>query len=201
MTEKIIITKQEFEDIKKVQGMARGLVFQTDCNIVKVQYGEKGLKKLLAAGKNSEHPIYYEKIKTMEWYPTWQRVESLIIISKLFNLSEKEIRDFGALAPRVSFFVKFFLKHFISLNDFAKQSGLFWKKHYTSGEMVPISTNPKDNSAELHLKNIYLPKIFVIYLNGYIESVFKFLHPKMTLSFTPQKDKNNQEYWSLKFSS
>lgn len=170
--------REDFQEILKIAGEVRGVVFQTDREYILKKWQREGLEKIKEKAKNLEIEIPYEGVKTMEWYPIAKRVISLLLIKETFGLEDKEIREIGSLAPKFSPVVKLLFKLFKPIEKFAKEIPRYWKEHYTLGELEVIKAKEKEKEMVLHLKGIEIHPIFCLYLEGYFEGVMRFIYPQ-----------------------
>jgi hypothetical protein len=165
------MTKEEIDNLIKLEGKVRGVVFQTDAEYVKEKVGEEGLRKLEEKVKELNLPLNYRRAKAMEWYPIGLRAISLLLIREVFGWDEKEIREMGKTAPKVSFIVKLFFKLFLSIRKLTKEVPKFWREHYTIGELEVVELNEEKKYMILHLKNFRVHPLLCSYLEGYFETV------------------------------
>lgn len=172
------IKTEELKKLMKIEGKVRGVVFQTDLKYVLEKGGEAGLKKLEKRLKDLGSPIDYRGAKVLDWYPIGQRIISLLTIKELFNLSDQKIREMGSLAPKFSFVVKFLFKVFHPIKKLVKEIPRFWKEHYTIGELEVTKFDEKKKEIIIHLRGIKLAPLFCCYLEGFFESVLRFIEIK-----------------------
>lgn len=169
--------KGELDQFLKIKGEARGAVFQIDAQYVLSKWGKKGLEKIKNKAKKLGYDIPYEKAEAMNWYPIGLRIISFLLIKESFDLGNEQIREMGSLAPKFSFIVKFLFKLFTPLERFAKDIPVYWKEHYTIGELEVKELDEAKKRIVLLLKEIKFHPSFCLYLEGYFEGVCKFLFP------------------------
>lgn len=178
------LSKEALEELSKIKGKVRGVVFQTDKEYVLSHFKEEGLKKLQENAKNLGLKIPYQDAETMDWYPLWWRIASLLLIKETFALEEKDIRAIGEMAPKVSFIVKFFFKLFTPLEKFSKEIPRYWREHYTVGDLEVSKVSEKEKIMVLDLKDAKIHPLLCKYLEGYFERVMKFLYPETLVKET-----------------
>lgn len=190
------IKKEELENLMKLKGKVRGVIFQTDKKYVLLKWGKEGLEKLEKKAEELGLNIPYETAETMAWYPIGQRVISLLLIKDVFDLDNQDIRRIGEMAPKFSFIVKFFFKLFTPLQKFAREIPGYWKKHYTVGVLEVKKVSEKEKTMVLLLKDIKAHPIFCKYLEGYFERVMKFIYPQSSCKETkcPFRGDDYHEY-------
>jgi hypothetical protein len=165
------INKKELDDLLKIEGKIRGVVFHTDASYVLKKEGEKGLERLKNIVKDLGYQINYDNPKKTDWYPIGLRAISLILMKDTFGWSDKEIEEMGWNAPSFSFIIKIFMKFFVSISKIAEESPRLWKEHYWDiGELVPELHEDK-KTLILRLKNFKVHPIICIYLAGYFKRV------------------------------
>lgn len=159
--------KEEIENIMKIKGEVRGVVFQTDARYILAKKGKEGLEKVKEETERLGHAIDYEHIKPMEWYPAGLRAVSLLAIKSAFNWSDQEIFDMGNTAPKFSIIVKMLLKYFISLKKSVSQIPVYWAKHWTVGKISNPEFHEDEKWLVIRLEGIKLHPIFCAYEAGY----------------------------------
>lgn len=156
--------------IKNIPGETRGVVLQTDKEYVLLKEGKEGFEKLKKRVKELDLPLEYEKAKALEWIPMGQRIVSLLVIKDTFGWTDKELREMGKSAPKISFIVKFFFRLFLSPTKIAKEVPKYWREHFTEGKLWAREINEKENYFILRLEYpVKLPPIMYIYWEGYFE--------------------------------
>ena len=178
------IKKEELENLVKIKGEVRGVVFQTDAKYVLAKEGEEGLKKLEEKIRDLGYKIDYRNTKAMDWYPLGLRVISLLVIQSVFDWSTSEIREMGKTAPKSSFVVKFLFKLFAPLSKLVKELPRYWKEHYTAGKMEVVDFDEENKKFALLLKDFEVHPIFCLYLEGYIERTLCFSVPEVVTKET-----------------
>jgi len=167
-----MLTKDEINKILKVEGRARGVVFQTDAKYILGKKGQAGLKKVEAAIEEIGQPISYGKeIRATGWYPLSWRVISLLVIKGTFGWGEKEIFEMGYAAPKYSFVVRALLRYFVSLDKTFNESAKYWKEHYSVGQLEAPEVNVEEKRLVLQLKDFRVHPILCQYFRGYFKSV------------------------------
>lgn len=163
--------RQELQNLLKLKGKIRGVVFQTDAKYVLEKEGEEGLRKLEKRVKELGLPVDYRRAKAMEWHPIGLRVVSLLVIKDTFGWDAQEMRKMGEAAPKVSFIVKFFFKLFLSPKKFTKEASKYWRKHHTLGALKAVKLDEEHKETVLRLSGYTVHPLFCLYLEGYFETV------------------------------
>ncbi len=170
-----MINKEELENLMKIKGEVKGVVFQTDGKYVLEKEGEQGFKKLEKRVKELGFPIDYKTGSALDLHPIGLRIISLFLIKDTFNWSDEEIRNMGYIAPSTSFMVKLLMKFFVSFKKFMNEVPRYWKKHYTIGELETVKLDDETKDAILHLKGVKIHPLFCLYLEGYYERMYQFI--------------------------
>lgn len=165
------LAKEIVQNLMEMAGEARGAVFKTDQDFILKKGGEEGLRKVEEELRKLGHPIKYKEIENSAFYPVGLRVLSLLVISKVFNLSEREIKEMGKIASQVSLIIKLFMQYFLSLRKTFEQVSKIWRKHYTIGDLVPVELNEEKKFVILRLNNFNLHPLLCQYLSGYFLKV------------------------------
>lgn len=166
-----MLTKETAQNLMKIEGETRGVVFKTDQDFILKKGGKEGLKKVEKELEKLGYPISYKEMETLAFYPIGLRVLSLLVISQVFNLKEEEIKEMGASAPRVSLIIKFFMQYFLSIRKTFEQVSKIWRKHYTIGDLAPVELNEEEKFLVLRLENFNLHPLFCQYLVGYFRKI------------------------------
>ncbi|MBU0687273.1 MAG: hypothetical protein KKB81_05420 [Candidatus Margulisbacteria bacterium] len=177
-----MLTKKEADDIMKMKGEVRGVVFQTDATYLKIKYGEEGLKKVEENLKQLGYPIEFEKVKAMGWYPMGLRGLSLMVIKDTFNWDDAAVKAMGNMAPKFSFMVKILMRYFISLEQTVKSAPLYWPKHYSAGELVIADYSEEKKYVNIRLEGIKFLPVFCKYIEGYFSRIIQFALPDKEVS-------------------
>jgi len=166
-----IITKQEFSELMKIEGEARGLGFQTEAKFVLKEEGEEGLKKLEAQMAKLGYP--YSKIKTMDFYPIGLLAVNMLVIKRLFNYDDKKFQEMGKFEAKSSLIIRLFMKYFVSLERVAKESPKMWRKYYTVGDLKVPEINQEKRYIIIRIENFSLHPILCQILIGYFQSIVR----------------------------
>lgn len=167
-----MINQKIIEEILKIEGKVRGVVFQTDVKYVERNEGEAGIRKLTQAVKQLGLPLSYgKKIKATGWYPLSWRVLSLCLIKDTFKYSDSQISEMGFAAPKYSFIVKTLLRYFISMEKTFRESAKYWQEHYTVGVLSAPVIEPGNGKLVIRLDNFDIHPIMCVYLKGYFKAI------------------------------
>ncbi len=167
-----MLNPKDFNDILKIKGQVRGVVFQTDAKYVLGKKGEAGLKKLESAIKQINPSISYgQEIQATGWYPLGWRVLSLLVIQDVFNWGTKEVLEMGSAAPKYSFIVKSLLRYFVSLEKTFTESAKYWQEHYSIGALEASDIDVEGKRLVLWLKDFKVHPILCDYFRGYFKTI------------------------------
>lgn len=171
-----ILNKEIIDKLMEIKGEARGVVLKTDEEYILKERGRKGLEELEKRLEELGHPIKYNQIKTMDFYPVGLRVLSLLAVKEVFNFNDEEIRKMGTFATKVSLIIKLFMKYFLSMRRVVmKESPKMWSKHWTVGKLVPIRLDEKQKYAVIRVEGFDLHPIYCTYLEGYFAGIVEML--------------------------
>ena len=168
-----IITKQDIQKLKAIKGDTRGVAFKADGEFILIREKEEGLKRLEERMKELGHPIKYEEIKSMDFYPIWLRGLELLVIKELFDFQRKDFQELGAFQTKTSLIVRAFMKFFISPEVLSGQVSKIWRRYYSVGDLSVSEMNTKNKFAILHLKNFALHPLHCQLLEGYFANAEK----------------------------
>lgn len=169
------LNKKELDELLRLKGEIRGVVFHTDASYVFQREGQKGLDKLEKAVEELGYPIDYKNPKKTDWYPVGLRAISLLLIKDTFGWSDEDIKDMGWNAPSFSFIIKIFMKFFISIEKIAEETPTLWKEHYKDiGRLQPMEVDKEKKIFVLRIEDFKVHPIFCFYLHGYFKRVLSF---------------------------
>ncbi len=180
-------TKKEIARLNKINGEVKGVVFQTDIDYILRKKGEDGLKSFNKAIKEAAIGIKMDEIKAMNWYPVGWRGAFLLIAKDVLGFSEKDIKDMGRDAPKLSFLARLFFHFFLPTRKMVNEVPDYWNKHYSIGKLEVVKFSEKEKIAILQISNINIHPLFCLYLEGYFETVTKMTRPndsKVTVTET-----------------
>lgn len=170
------LSKKNLKELLEIEGDVRGVVFKTDGEYILKKKGREGLSKLERELKNLDQPIKYQDIETLAFYPVGLRVISLLVIKRVFNFDNEEIKEMGFFATKTSLLVKLFIKYFLSIQRvFFKEASKIWRKHWSIGEIKPIKLDEEKKYALLQLKDFSLHPIYCCYLEGYFRGILQMI--------------------------
>jgi hypothetical protein len=169
-----MVDKNVLEEILKIAGEVRGVVFQTDASYVLRKEGQAGLKKLEEQAKLLNLPINYRETSSFKAYPIGLRVASLLLMKDTFNWDDAEIRKLGYEAPKTSFIVKLLMKFLASFLKLMDEVPKYWQEHYNIGSLEATNVDDVKKEATIYLKGIKIHPIFCLYLEGYFEKIYEF---------------------------
>jgi hypothetical protein len=173
-----IVTKEAIDAMMKAPGEVRGAVFKTDESFVLEKGGKKKIKEVERELEEMGHPFLYKNVDNMKFYPWGMRVLSLLAISMVFNMDKKAIEEMGRVAPKKSFIVKFFMRHFFTIESTFKKASEMWRDHHTIGRLEVVELNSEEKKATVRLYNLNFHPIFCDYLCGYFAAIAKIVEGK-----------------------
>ncbi len=167
-----MLNKKDIEQILKIEGKTRGVVFQTDMEYVKQKKGQAGLDQLKKAAREMKCPLPYEEdIRATAWYPLSWRVLSLVLIKDVFDWGEKEIFEMGISAPKHSFVVKTLLRYFISIEKTFVESAKYWQEHYSIGNLSAPEIDSKNGRLVIRITDFKVHPALCAYFKGYFKTI------------------------------
>ncbi|UCG30466.1 MAG: hypothetical protein JSV53_00910 [candidate division WOR-3 bacterium] len=169
-----MLTRQDFQEIVKLEGQVRGSALNTDAACIKSQEGREGLHRVEQRFRMLGYPLEYRHIKDMGWYPISLRVLSLCIMKDVFKLDDSDMKKMGDTAPKFSFIVKVFMK-FTNLRDIALDNVPgYWRMHYSVGDMNVGEINENKGYVTVQLVDFNIHPILCAYFEGYFRRLLQF---------------------------
>jgi len=166
-----MLTKEEAENLMKIEGEARGVALKDDLDFVLEKKGEEGLKKVEIKVAELGFPLKYKEIKPMDFYPMGLANLFLLVIREVFNFDEKDLEEWGASIVKFSIFTKIFMKYFGSLKLIAEQVPKIWKKHYTIGDLEMPEFSKEKRYVVLKIRNFKVHPIHCSILKGMFSKI------------------------------
>ena len=179
--------RTEIDALAGIKGRVRGAVFETDAAYIRNRFGAEGTAKVEAALGELGHPMAYDKVNSMEWFPLGLRAISLLVIKDLFKWSDADMKDMGDAAPKYSFIVKLLMKFFVSPRMAFNHAPEYWVKHYDIGRLEPVELDEVSGNAVIHLHDFKVHPLYCRYLEGYFQRLFKFMYPSSRISIRETK--------------
>ncbi len=171
-----ILNKETIDKLMEIKGEGRGVVLKTDEEYVLKEKGKEGLEKVEKRLEELGHPIKYDQIKTMDFYPVGLRVLSLLVIKEIFNFGDEDIRKMGTFATKMSLIIRLFTQYFLSVRRVVmKESPKMWNKHWTVGRLVPVELDEKKKYAVIRVEGFDLHPVYCVYLKGYFAGIVQML--------------------------
>jgi hypothetical protein len=168
------ISKQKIEELMKKPGKFIGGTLQMTSRYIKTTKGEEGLKRLEAEMKNLGHPINFNKVKTLDWYPIGLRALTLIALKRAFNWGNKELVEFGKSMLVFNPLIKLAARYLISTEKLFKTVSTHWSKNHTQGWLEPYKFDKKEKYAIVRLHDFKIHPNFCFLFLGYFKSMAQF---------------------------
>ncbi len=165
------ITREKAKQLMSIPGEARGVTLKVDWEFILKKEGKNGLKRLEDKMVELGYPLKYEGIKTMDFYPIGLDALSMMAISEVFGYGKEKFIEIGKTAPKLSIFLKIFLKYFVSAEKAINESALMWRRHYSVGDLTITEFNKDKGYIVLRLENFKLHKLYCYNLLGYFSKI------------------------------
>ena len=161
------MTKEELDKIMKIKGNVRGAILQTHAVYIEHRKGNEGVKMLEEKLKELGHPLKFEEVLPMSWYPEAMSVLIMIVAKEVFNWTDADIFEMGNFAPKSSFIVRMIIKHFLSPKKVFDQVNDHWKKNCDFGKMEAYEFDEKEKYAIVRMHGCNVHPIICAYHAGY----------------------------------
>ena len=155
--------------------MGRGAGIKVHADFILKEKGEEGLKKLEDTIARLGHPIKYNEIKGMEFYPLGLEAVTLLAIERLFDFNDEKFQEMGEFVVKFSVVIKLFMRFFISLDKLLKEAPGMWRKGSTIGDLKIAEYNRDNKYAIIRLENYRLHPIYCSILKGYFLGAIKMI--------------------------
>jgi len=171
-----IISKEEFDELMRIEGEGRGLTFKNEAEYIFKKEGKSGLKKLEDTMVQLGYPIKYRKAKSMDFYPLGVEATTLLAIQRLFNYTDKDFQEMGKYEPKISdFVIRIFMGYLVSLQRAIKGVGAMWRKTFTVGDLKAVEYDLKKKYIVLRLEDFKVSKLHCQDLTGYFSGLLQMI--------------------------
>lgn len=170
-----MISEEEIKELLEVKGEIRGVSIRNTAEFVLREEGKEGLDRLEKAVEDLGHPLVYENIQKMEFYPLGLWGIYMIVMKKIFNYSEDKIKELGAHNVKSSFIIRLFMKYFFSLDKMAKEGPKIWKKYNTAGDLKVADYSNEEKYVVLRIENYHFHPIHCQNLKGYLSAIIQMI--------------------------
>ncbi len=148
-----IISKEELDEIMKIEGEVRGDGIKSYAEFVLIKEGEEGLKRLEDELISLDFPLKLGEIKRMGFYPISLWVIYVLSIKRLFNYNDKKFQEMGDFQIKSSLIIRVFMKYFFSIDKAAKELPKIWKQFFAIGEINVTELNKEKKYLLIKLSN------------------------------------------------
>lgn len=170
-----IISKEEFDELMKIEAEVRGSGPKNIADFILKEEGKEGLKKVEEIIRKLGYPVDYREMRPMSFYPMGLVAVSLLISKRLFNFDNKKFQEMGGSDAKLSPITKIFMKYFVSIKRATKEAPRMWRRYNRGGELKVIEYNDKEGYGILRVENFRLHPFHCQYLMGYFSSVVQMI--------------------------
>ncbi|MBD3208384.1 MAG: hypothetical protein GF370_02945 [Candidatus Nealsonbacteria bacterium] len=168
-----LIPPQEIERLMDLPGKVRGVAFKTEEGFVLEQEGKEGVERLEEALAEMGHPLKFDEVRPMDFYPLGMIGLTQLTIKKLFDYDDEKIKELGKSEAKVSLIIRLFMKYFVSTQRIAKEVPKMWRRYYSIGDLEIAEMNDEEKRAVLRLKDFKVSPVHCLNLIGYFASVLQ----------------------------
>ncbi len=176
-----MLTRDEVEEVMKIEGNVRTATLRTDLAYIKRWEGKEGLNRVEDKLQALGYPIRYEETRALDWCPIGRRVLSLLVIRDVFNWDDENIRAMGFAAPLYSFVARLFMKALASPKQTISRAPDYWASHFNVGK-VEVEFHEKEKYICLFVKGFEGHPLLCKHMEGYLERVVQFVLPHQKVS-------------------
>lgn len=169
------LSKEEVDELMRVSGNVKGVVFQTHAVFIRYKEGERGIKMVEERLKELGHPLKFTEISSLAWYPESLSILIILVAKEVFKWKDSDIFNMGSSAPKYSLIVRMLMKTFVSIKKVFEESPKYWKKHYDFGILESDEINEKGKYVMLRLKEYKFHPIVCIYFCGYFHRIAQYV--------------------------
>jgi hypothetical protein len=174
-----LISKQFLEEIKKMEGEIIGSSLKTDREFIIEKEGIKGLEKLETEMEELGYPLKQKEIDKYKWYPVQQDFLSLLLAQKIFNWSDRTIREWGRWGAKTNFIIKL-MARLVSKETISKLASKYWRRYYTKG-IIEYKLDYENRIGIVTIKDFIIYPVHLHYLEGYFYQIMSLMVPSQNL--------------------
>jgi len=176
-----------FEEIKKmmeIPGKIKDSAFKGELEYILKKKGEKGLKAVEKKTEKLGYPIKYKEIQETKWYPIGFKMISFYAFLTTFNWGRKELAEIAETSTKISFIVRFFMRHFFSPEQIFKATSRLWARYFNVGllEAVGFHNIEKRGGSGygiLRIKYFKVHPFYCFYLGHFFIGITKLVDPRL----------------------
>ena len=175
---KPIISKEEIDQVMKIKGKGRGIVFKPELEFIIREEGKSGLQQLEEAMEKIGHPLRYKTLESMSFYPLKKKALMLILMKRLFNYNDERFKEIGKSAAKFPALLRRLISFLMSgknAKDAAKQVNNIWKMYFTVGELELVEFNEKERREIIRLKDFRVHPLECKFLTGFWSIILQLL--------------------------
>lgn len=177
-----------FKEIKKIMEnpeQIKGSAFKGELEYILKKKGEKGLKAVEKKTEELGYPIKYKEMQDTKWYPIGLKMISFYAFLTTFNWGKKELVEIAESSVKVSYIVKFFMRHFASPGKIFKVAApRLWKRYFSTGSLEAsdfynIEKGGGGGQGILRIKNLKIHPFYCLYLGYFFIGIAKLTDPRL----------------------
>ena len=176
---KEIISKEELEELLKIEGKVRGGGMKSYAEYILREEGKDGLEKLEDAMAKLGYPIKYKKIRELNFFPVKIEAITLVVIKKIFNYGDDKFREMAKFAIKLPFIIRrVFMSSIFQSKKIIEKSSEIWSTYYSMGNLEVASYSTEKRKMIVRLKNFRAHPLHCQLINGYISNGVKMIIKK-----------------------
>lgn len=166
-----LVSREEVKNLMECEGEVRGVSIKDTANFVLKEEGKEGLRKLEKAMEDLGHPLNYEDIRKMDFYPLGLWGLYMLAMKRIFDYDDDKIRELGADNAKSSLIVRLFMKYFFSIEKIVKEAPKIWNKYNTAGNLKVAEYSEEENYVILRIEDYHFHPIHCRNLEGYLPAI------------------------------
>jgi len=170
------ITKKLADSLMSINKEARGINLKSDAEYILRVGGEKAIKKAESEFIKLGYPFKYKNVRAFGYYPMGIRMLSLLIIEKVFNLEDKDLKKvcgFPTYLAMISQLAKRLFASSESLGRIAEQAPKIWQQHFTGGNLKIVEYDLEKKYCIIRIWDLEAHPAFCPCLAGYFQTLGK----------------------------
>jgi len=180
-----LITKDQLEEIKKVEGEIRGLALKNYGSYISRKEGSDGLEKIEKTMEEIGCEMPYKNLNSLAFYPLWWSAATFFILRNHFEYGEEEFYEMGKSCFRFPNIMRIWARFLISIEKAASSADKMYEMYFTVGEITVPDYSVEEKYVVMRLKDfptypIDKPQLYCCFLAGYYSSIIKAITGKDT---------------------
>ncbi len=174
------LLQEDIEKILKSEIKIKGEGLLEDKKYILNKFGQNVLLRIereISALTGKE--FSYKNISSYEYYPIAFSVLLTLILKYDFKFSEEEIKEFGKDTLKLSFWIRIFLPHIVSLKYLPQEAKKIWRRYFMNAGKLEVERIDEDNhNIIIKITEFDIHPLYCRQIEGTISQLFSYIFKK-----------------------